>query len=88
MTRFVSSTVQAIHNDMMELGCHPLVVNLVCEQMEKQPGPYQLIFLDRVEGMEIKEIAEDIGMWRESVSRIIHHKLNCIASLLDATSIT
>lgn len=88
MIRFMSSTVQAIHEEMLELGCNPTVVSNVCEEMGKQPGAYQLIFLGRLEGVEIKEIAEGIGLWRETVSRIIHHRLNCIASLLDATEVT
>ena len=88
MIRFMSSTVAAISRDMLELGCHPLVVSNVCDEMSKQPGPYQIIFLGRVEGMNIEDIAKGVGMWRETVSRIIHHRLNCIASLLDATEVT
>jgi len=87
MTRFINSTVQAIHDDMLALGCDESVTDDVCWALLRQPGKYQVIFLDRVEGEDITDIAKDLGMWRESVSRIIHNRLNCIASLLGSTEI-
>jgi DNA-directed RNA polymerase specialized sigma24 family protein len=82
MTLFVSSTVQAIHDDMVLYGCAPWVADDVCAAMDKQPVRYQIIFLDRMEGYNLDEISRDVHVRIDSVSRIIHKKLGCIASLL------
>ena len=85
MTRFMNSTIAAINSDMVALGCHPLVATLVCEAIEKQPVRNQIVFLCRVEGENIDDIARDMYVSHKTVQRIIHGKLTCLASLLDAS---
>ena len=82
MTRFVNSTVAAINDDMVALGCHPLVARLVCDELEKCPGRYQVVFLDRMEKENIDDIALDLGVSHKTVQRIIHERLTCLASIL------
>jgi hypothetical protein len=83
MTRFVSSTVAAISRDMLDLGCHPLVVTEVCEELGNQPARNQVVFLDRLEKEKIDDIAKDLGVSHKTIQRIIHGRLTCVASLLD-----
>lgn len=85
MIRFTNSTVAHIYDDMMELGCHPLVVSTVCDEIDKYPSRCQTVFLCRVENENIDDIARDMGVSHKTVQRIIHGKLACMASLLDAS---
>ena len=80
-----NSIVDAISKDMAALGCHPLVVTEVCEALCRQPVRNQVVFLDRMENVTIDEIARAMEVSHKTVQRIIHGRLMCIASLLDAS---
>jgi len=82
MTRFINSTVQTIHDNMLALGCDESVTDDVCWALVRLPGRCQVVFMDRVQEESIDDIAKDMGVSHKTVQRIIHLKLICVASLL------
>ena len=81
----MTSTLEAIRADMVDLGCSRLWADDAIKIVENAPNSIQLTLCYKVKGYNQRQIAKQLHLGTTSINRYVHALRHALYSLRDAT---